>query len=48
MKEISNIHLPEQNELKILDNQVNTIDLIKNIIKDPVSFLLSLSLSRVS
>jgi len=35
MKEISNIHLPEQNELKILDNQVNTIDLIKNIIKDP-------------
>ena len=37
MKEISNTHLPEQNELKILENQVNTIDLIKDIISDPVS-----------
>ena len=37
MKEFSNNHLPEQNNLKIVENQVNTIDLIKEIISDPVS-----------
>jgi hypothetical protein len=38
MKEISNNH-SEQNELRILENQANIIDLIKDITLDPVSFL---------